>query len=179
MIGLVATMGVAYAALVYSYFYLRLLSPGGEWPQGGIPKPDLLWPGVVFAVLLAAGAAQAFSGRAFRAGWRTGAVAGAAKVLLFGGVFLVGLLVLIGTLPFTATDTAYGSAFWVLMFYLAVTAGVGLALQIGLLARLPRHAHDRHGFTGLQVQITALYWYFAVAAGAVVFGVLYVSPHVL
>src|SRR5690606_2119869 len=53
MAGVLSVLGTLFAVLYYSYFYLRLYSPA--WPQGGIPKPGLLVPGLVY-LLLPAGA---------------------------------------------------------------------------------------------------------------------------
>jgi cytochrome c oxidase subunit I+III len=176
MVGLVAVLAVVYAALIYSYFYIRLFSP--EWPQNGLPKPDP-WglPAVAFGALALSAVFQFGAQAAFRAGLAVWAVGASAAAFVLGALFVGMLLYLVGTLPFPATVNAYASVFWVTALYLAATVITALAIQLALLFRLPWHHADREGFTGLQLQITALYWYFAVTAGLVVFVVLYLSPY--
>jgi cytochrome c oxidase subunit I+III len=177
MIGLVTSLAVVYAALIYSYFYIRLFSP--EWPQGGLPKPELALPTVAFGLLLASAGTQFATGQAFLAGWRFAVLSLTGLTAALGAVFAGLLLYELGSLPFTPTNYAYGSVFWVLSLLLLLTVGTGLALHTAALFRLPWEYTDREGYTKIQMQVTGMFWYFTILAGAAVYATLYLAPHVL
>jgi cytochrome c oxidase subunit I+III len=177
MVGLIAVLAVIYAALIYSYFYIRMFST--EWPQGGIPRPYLFLPIIAFGLLLLSAGSWFAASLAFQTCSKYGSLIGAGTTLFLGTLSAVMTLYLIGTLPFSATVNAYGSLFWVIGLYQVGTVGTGLALIVSVLARLPKHYADREGFTALQMQMVGLFWYYAVVSGLVVFAVLYLVPYAL
>src|SRR5690606_6743928 len=80
MIGLISILGSGFAALIYSYFYIRLFSP--QWPQAGLSRPNLWLGAAGFGALLVAGVIQNWSLRRFRLGQQGPARWAMAGVLL-------------------------------------------------------------------------------------------------
>jgi cytochrome c oxidase subunit I+III len=178
MVFLVATVATALGSLIYSYFFIRLLSP--DWPQDDLPLPDLFGPAAVYAALVASGAAHFWTARAFRLGsGATRIQMGLAASLALGLSFVAFNFINISLLPFAAQTNAYGSLFYVISVFLNVVALVGAALIAAALIRMPCEHWDRQGFMALQMQMTSMFWYFVVVAGLVVFATLYLSPYVL
>jgi heme/copper-type cytochrome/quinol oxidase subunit 3 len=191
MVGYIVIAGTVFAALMYSYFYIRLFSP--EWPQDHLPAPPLGLPAAGYGMLAFAALAQAAALRAWRQDrWRA-TLAALGGTLLPIGLFLA-FLIFQGThLEFTLQTNAYSSLFHVITWAAALTALLGLVLTLqgllrlaipwaaSLLARRPRpfaHPTDRAALT-LVLEITSLYWWFVAAAGAAVYATLYLSPTLL
>lgn len=176
-VGLIATLGTVFATLFYSYFYIRLFSP--QWPQGGLPLPPWIGPLLVYGPLPASAGCLFWAMRSFQGGRKRSAQTGLALALALGLGFLALHFYELSRLPFAPWTHAYGSLFHVISWCLDLVALAGLGLLGAALVRLRREAGDREGFMGLQMQITALFWYFVTVAGLFVFATLYVSPHVL
>jgi cytochrome c oxidase subunit I+III len=177
LVGLIAMLATVFAALAYTYFYLRLFSD--EWPQGDVPQPRLWMPLVGTALLLGTSGAMAWSHRQFRRGEAlaakialAGAIVGG---LAFGGLQLIEWL----TVGYTPRINAYASAFFVMHWFLTVSVMVGLGLNVTAQLRLWREPHDRDGFMGLLMQLASLYWQFVVVLGLLTLLTLYASPYAL
>jgi heme/copper-type cytochrome/quinol oxidase subunit 3 len=177
MLSLLAIIGTGFGAVVYSYFYIRLFAT--EWPQHHLPLPPLVLPVVAFGVLVASAGAQALAVRAFHRGQRwllTGSLVG---VILLGVGFLGWQGTELAAQPFTWQTNAYGSLFFLLHWVLTTIVVTGLVI-VGALAVRTRHGSDpADGSVALQMQLTAMFWHFAVAVGAAVFAIVYLSPHLL
>jgi heme/copper-type cytochrome/quinol oxidase subunit 3 len=173
----VAVAGTVIATLVYCYFYLRLFSP--EWPQNGLPQPRLTVPSLTFGLLILSGMTQWLAKRSIFSGIRKRAGIALGLTLGLGVAFLLLHIYGLSGVPFSHRTNAYGSVFLVTAWILNVLVIVALGLQLAAQLRLRRNFDDRTGFMGVQIQITAMFWYFIVAAGSVVYLVLYVSPHLL
>ncbi len=177
MLVAMTVLGWGAVTLVYSYFYLRLYS--AEWPQGGLPRPEWLFPAITFAMLPAAAVAASVAWRALNAGNlpRYRGTLGAACLFAVG---FLGLHVYDQSrLGFSWETNAYCSAFYMLAWTADAVALIGLGIAGTALARaLTRDEHWKL-FQALHGQLTAHFWLFAAGLGAVVFATLYVSPYVL
>lgn len=169
-------VGMAFGALVYSYFYLRLFS--SEWPQGELARPDILFPALAVALAAGASAAVFRAGRMFRDGNRAASIrplmlavgAAAGSVLLF--------VIDLFRVPFGPDTNAYASAFWVISFVAALTLAVGIAFLASGLA-LARGKDWPERAIAPALEVTRLVWHFAAAVVLISFLVLQVSPYVL
>lgn len=178
MVCLIATLATALAAQVYSYFFIRLFS--AEWPQGDIALPELFWPSLLYALLLASGGAQLRAAWTYRRGTNARAIQTALTLSFILGVGFIALkFVALHFLPFTAQSNAYGSLFFVMSHSLIAVALVGAALIAAAWLRLRQDHEERGGLMALQMQITSMFWYFVVIAAVGVYKVLYLSPHLL
>jgi cytochrome c oxidase subunit I+III len=180
MVCLLAVLGTVFGVLFYSYFYIQLFSE--TWPQDGLAPPAWLWGTVAFATLLASAGPLWLAMHSFRHGRKPLVQAGLAGCLVLGIGFVGVQAWEIYRVYWTEVrphTNAYGSIFHLTHWTLSLIALAGLAVLAAALRRVGREFYDRDGFMGLQMQITALYWYFTVVAGVLVFVVLYVSPRVL
>ncbi len=174
---LLVILATAFGVLFYSYYYIRLFAT--VWPQGDLPLPGLALPPIAYALLVGSALPIYWATRSFHRGERSQTLASLAASLFLGVVFIVWLVYELASLEYAMQDNAYASLFYV------ISAALGLlvltALPIGACAflRMRREHEDRKGFMALQMQITALFWFFTAAMGAIVFFVLYLSPHVV
>ncbi len=178
MLGLIGILATILGALVFSYFYLRLYS--GEWPQAGLPLPDLTISLPAYASLVAAGIAQAWSAWAWRRSHRMLLIFCLCAAIILEIGFVAGEIAALLTAGFLPTANAYASIFFSLDGFVLLIAATGIALQAGSIVRSLRAgvALDAPR-TALWLQVNELLWFFTVAAGLFVFLVIYVSPHVL
>ncbi len=177
MLGLLAILATALAALVYSYFYLRLYSQ--QWPQDGLPLPDLTMGYIAYGILAASGIVLIGSSwsRRRRRGRPLGAMGGAA---LLGAGFIGTQLANLLTVPFAPTHSAYASVFFTLNGFILLVAAAGVALQVGLIARSLQSPEPPDApAQQLRFQVVEMFWYFAVVAGLIAFATTYLSPHLL
>lgn len=164
-----------FAALIFSYFYLRAGFPA--WPPGGIEPPDLLLPTINTVVLLASAVPVAWADRGIRRGdqvaVRTGKLMGQALLVLF----LVLKAVEYGGYDYTWTTNAYGSIVWTLTgFHVAhVTVAILKSLVVLTLAWKGYFSERRY----LGVQANAFYWYFVVLIWIPIYVTLYLAPRFL
>lgn len=177
MICLWAILGTALGAFSYAYFYIRLYSP--QWPQDDLPLPDLLWPGVAYGLLLASGGALYFANRCFHRGKPNGIQVAMASVLALAAGYLCVTVYSLSQSGFGIQENAYASLFYVLSAFVWLLVLAGMAFVGSSQARVWQEHEDRAGFMALQMQVTSLFWYFAVIAGVVVFAILHASPYLL
>jgi cytochrome c oxidase subunit I+III len=174
---LLAVLTWVFLTLFYTYFYLRLYSP--QWPQEGLPRPDVLLPAVAYALLLAAGLAAGFGWRMFRREWRWSFRLAMAACCILAVVFYGLRLVEQFGLPFSWQTNAYGSIFYVLGWAMDMVVFIGLMLAGTALIRSWLITEDWPFFLGLHAQLAAHFWIFTAVMGLLVYGTLYVSPYVL
>ncbi len=175
MIGLLTVIGVAFGNLVYSYYYIRLYSE--TWPQGSLPRPDLLLPALAHGFAVAGAAPQFLAGRCFRHRrlWRT-TLALAASLglgLLFIGLQVYSLL----QLGYGPSVNAYATLFWVISVLFILVVAVGVTMNASAILRIWKERREEKGFAPIQVEITGMFWYFTAALAVGVYGVLYVSTY--
>jgi cytochrome c oxidase subunit I+III len=177
MVGLLSIVGSAFAALIYSYFYIRLFSQ--QWPQGGLALPNLWLGAAAYGALAVAGLIQSWSMKCFRRDDQLQARLGFAAAFLCGALYLA----LQGwdwlRADFTLQTNAYGSLFFVISATLVLMVTVGLALNASGQIRTPRSDPRDRGHLTLHLEVTTLYWASTAVTALLVFATLYLSPHLL
>jgi heme/copper-type cytochrome/quinol oxidase subunit 3 len=178
MVLLIATEATLFALLIASYFYLRFRS-GPVWPPGGIPKPELMLPLVMSAILWSSSIPVHIADRAIRRGDQR-----LLRVGLFFG-FVLGLAFIVLQIAieypevlseFSPRTNVYGSLFFTLTGLHGSHVIVGLAMSLWTQIRARSGAFDerRH----VTVQNFAMYWHFVDAVWLFVLATIYLSPHV-
>jgi len=171
MVLFVATEAVFFAAFlgIYATSYAAVK----VWPPAGITSPSLVLPTVGVVVLLASGAAM---GQAMRLANRPEyhrsvtlwLAAGLAGAVIFG----VLLAISYADIPFGVGQGIYESLFYMIIgLELAHIVGGAVLLAVVL-------ARAWSGELALRrdpVQSAAIYWYFVVGLGAVIYAVLYLG----
>ena len=170
---LMGVLGTVFAVLVYSYFYLQLFSP--QWPQDGIPRPQLGWAGAATALAGAAGLIGWQAARAMRSGSSRGpllVLLACGTGLASGGSWVAALL----SASFSATTNAYGSAFWVLNSLVFIPLLLALSFSASLMVLRTCKWSDLDVLR-LPIDLMLHQWLSGAASAAVVFLVLYISPY--
>jgi cytochrome c oxidase subunit 3 len=172
MVLLVASEAVFFAAFLG--IYAVSFTAAKVWPPAGIETPSITVPTVGVVVLLVSGAAMAQAMRhALRPEYRRSALLGwLTAALAFAVAF--GVLTAIGyaSLPFSVGQGIYESLFYVIIgLELAHVVGGAVLLAVVM-------ARTWSGELALRrdpIQATAIYWYFVVVLGIVIYAVLYLS----
>jgi heme/copper-type cytochrome/quinol oxidase subunit 3 len=172
MVLLVASESVFFAAFLG--IYAVSFAAARTWPPAGITTPSIGVPTVGVVVLLLSGAAMAQAMRhAHRPEFRRGIMLRwLAAALVLAVAF--GVLTAIGyaTIPFGVGQGIYESLFYMIIG-LELGHVVGGAVLLGLVM-----ARTWTGELALRrdpVQAAAIYWYFVVVLGAVIYVVLYLG----
>ncbi len=175
MIGLLTLIGSAFAALFYSYFYIRLHST--QWPQEGAAYPGLFLGAAAFLPLIAAGPLHVWGMRCFRrdAGGRGHFVVGA----IGAGAYLALQIWDLSRQSFTHQTHAYGSLFFVISGALSLLVVLGLALTLSGQSRIGRSDIKFLPNVTLHLEMATMYWCTISVIGMAVFVTLYVSPYIL
>lgn len=145
MVCVIAILGTALVALLYSYFYIRLYSP--QWPQGNSARPDLLPFGIAYGLLLLTAPSLFIANRCFRKGKANAIQFAFTAVLLLALGFLATSLYAILDYGISAQQTAYGSLFYLLSSYPWLLGIVGMSFIANAQARVWREHADREGFS--------------------------------
>ncbi len=166
-------VGIALAALLISYFYLRLENP--EWPPAGISRPGLLLPAVAGALLVASAVAIRAAKARIGAGDRRGLLVGLAATLGLGiagaGVQLVELV----RAGVRGTEHAYHSIVATVSGFLGVLALAAVVMVAAVLLWAWRGLYDHRRFA--PVANVARMWTAMVVMWLVGFGTLVAGPH--
>jgi len=172
MVLLVASEAVFFSAFlgIYAVSY----TAAKVWPPAGIETPSLAVPTVGVVVLLVSGAAMALAMRhALRREYQRSALLGwLVAALTFAVAF--GVLTAIGyaSLPFSVSQGIYESLFYMIIgLELAHVVGGAVLLAVVM-------ARTWTGELALRrdpIQATAIYWYFVVVLGVVIYAVLYLA----
>jgi cytochrome c oxidase subunit I+III len=172
MAGTLTVMATIFGVLFYSYFYLRVYSP--EWPQGQLPVPDLLKPGLTYGALLGSGALL-FFGQQFQKGLLPiFSLLGCTVIGIIAGAIILMDSVQAG---FTPQLNAYTSLFHTIIWHMVAMIFFGLAMLVSSILHMIRNGDGEvSGTLILHRQITALAWYFTLVIAALVFATLYLSP---
>jgi heme/copper-type cytochrome/quinol oxidase subunit 3 len=165
MLALVATESALFGTLLATYAYLRFHDP--IWPPPGIDPPSVTAPLVLAIVLVATSAPLALAAHAARRGRTRLVLWPLALALVVQVAYLAFQVHLFGADldRFSPRDSAYGSIYFTMLAVHHAHVGVGILLDLWLLARL------RGGLTEYRrtaVMAVALYWYFVGVAGLAV-----------
>ena len=172
MVLLVASEAVFFAAFlgIYAVSY----TAAKVWPPAGIETPSLAVPTVGVVVLLVSGAAMAQAmrhvhrpeyQRAAMLRWLTAALVCA---VVFGVLTAIGY----ASLPFSVSQGIYESLFYMIIG-LELAHVVGGAVLLGVV--MGRTWTGELAIRRDPIQATAIYWYFVVVLGVVIYAVLYLA----
>ncbi len=172
MVLLVASEAVFFAAFlgIYAVSY----TAAKVWPPAGITTPSIAVPTVGVVVLLVSGAAMAQAMRhALRPEYQRAVLlrwlaAALACAVAFGVLTAIGY----ASLPFSVGQGIYESLFYMIIG-LELAHVVGGAVLLGVVM-----ARTWTGELALRrdpIQATAIYWYFVVVLGVVIYAVLYLA----
>ena len=165
----------ALGALVGSYFYLRMSQP--DWPPGGIPAPDVVWPAVA-SLLLVLSAVPVWAAEREA---RKGMTPRIATLLPIAVLLAVGYLALTAwtyaTMPYGATSHAYGSMVWT-MGGMSVLHAVAVVV-LGTVLWLMQSTGDVVGRRVAAVEAIGVYWYFVAFNAVVTYAVVYIAPYLV
>jgi cytochrome c oxidase subunit I+III len=166
-------VGIAFASLLLSYFYLRLENP--LWPPPSITEPSLERALLAAALVVVSGAGLRTALRRVGAGDQRGFVGGllAALVLAAGGAVVQWLD--IAGMGFDGTTHAYGSIFFTLTGFISVVA-VGAMIMLAMTvfwALRGLYTDRRHA----AIANVARFWTAMIVVWVVGFGTLYLGPH--
>jgi cytochrome c oxidase subunit I+III len=166
-------VGIAFASLLLSYFYLRLENP--LWPPAGVGEPSLTWAVVAAALVVAGGVAMRAALRRVDVGDQPGFVRGLATALVLAAGGMVVQWFDIAGLGLHGTTHAYGSIFFTLAgFVSTVAAGAMIALATSLYwAIRGLYTARRHA----TIANVARFWTAMVVIWVVGFGTLYLGPY--
>ncbi|HYX32467.1 MAG TPA: cbb3-type cytochrome c oxidase subunit I [Oligoflexus sp.] len=173
MTGTLTVIAVVFGVLFFSYFYLRVYSP--QWPQGNIPLPGLLWPGLGYGAIVLSGLPFLLAQKRFRK--RQSSLA-----LLIGCgalALITSVVILLESVQaeFTPQLNAYASLFHTITWHMVTLVLMAFALLVSVILHLIRSGDEApSGTLILHQQITALFWYFTIVVTALVFATLYLSP---
>ena len=105
---------IVMSVFLFSYFYLRLESPG--WPPDNMPLPELVLPAIATAFVFAAAIAAWVALGRIRKGSQGGLIAFLAAVVALGAIPAVLIAVHLARLPFDRTLNAYASIYTCLLY---------------------------------------------------------------
>ena len=178
MVFLLAILFTVLGSLIFSYFYLRLYSD--QWPQAGLPLPELRPLVAAVGLLVAAGCAQTFTSWGRRRNHRRAVSLGTAATTIIGlGYLAIRLANLFGT-AFLPTANAYASIYFAINGFSLLVVLTGVAMQTGVLVRLLRRGEPLDTpRLKLWLQNSELFWFFAMATAAIGLATTYLVPHVL
>jgi cytochrome c oxidase subunit I+III len=165
-------VGIAFASLLLSYFYLRLENP--VWPPPGIAEPGLARAIAAAALVLVAGGIARAGLRQLVAGDERDFVRRLALALTVSAAATVVQIVDLVGLDFGWTQHAYGSIFFTLGgFVIVVSAGTMI-----MAAMVLYRAHHRLYTTRRHAAVTnvANFWMASEVIWIVGFATLYLAP---
>lgn len=169
----ILTEAALFALLLASYFYIMTNAPA--WPPSGIPKPDLLLPGIDTIILLSSSIPMFWATRAISRGETSNLSLALALAFALAVVFLIIQGYSLANSDFTPRTNAYGSLFFTIESVHAAHLVVGLLLvAFALIRNGYGHFDADHR---LAIENTAMYWHFVDAVWIFVFLSLHISPY--
>lgn len=170
-------LGSSFAALIYSYFYIRLFSP--QWPPSGFAPPNLPLGAAAYACLAMVGFVHRWGIGRFRIGAETST----RSALAAGSAAAVGFLVLQGwdwsRQDFTHQSHAYGSLFFVISGTVSLLVVLGLAFSLSCLTRIGRADRRDAASVTLHLELTHLLWATISVIAVLAYLTLYATPSLL
>lgn len=171
MICLIATEGILFVYLIFTYAYLGAQNVG-PWPPTG--SPSLLLAGPDTIVLLVSSFVLGWGLRGFRRGHAPGTLQIALAITLVMGVVFVAVQGMEWrNKPFSLGTDAYSSAYFTLTGVHMAHVVVGLVI---LLALLVWSLMGRFESPSQHLALGGLYWHFVDAVWLVVFTTIYLVP---
>ena len=172
MVLFLLTEAALFGLLIVTYFYLRISSE--QWPPRGTPEPEVTWPLILLAVLVASSVPMQVASSAARRGARVPALTALTVALALQATYLAVALVLFrhDLHAFSPRDNAYGSGYYTLLAVHHAHVAVGVLLTAFVLTRVVR------GLTVYRAdgaRVTAYYWH-VVNALAVLVTLTVLSP---
>ncbi len=176
MLVFLAVDSTIFAALISSYFYLRV-TQAETWPPAGLAPPGLLLPALSGAVLLASAGPVLWADRGLRRGDGRALRLGLPLACALAALFLILKAVEFVARPYLWSTNAYGSLVWTIDGAHAahVLAALLQAVVVAVLAWRGHFTPRRR----VGVETAALFWYFVVAAGLAVYATLYLAPRLI
>jgi cytochrome c oxidase subunit III len=162
----VATEATLFGTLIGTYFYLRFQVP--RWPPAGTPKPEVLVPLLLTAVLVATSIPVQLAYSSARRDRLGAARLALLAALLVQGAYLgIQLHLYVSDLDkFSPDQSAYASIYFTLLGAHHLHVAVGMLLEAWVLLRLATGLTRTRLVT---LQATTFYWHFVnVLAVAVV-----------
>jgi heme/copper-type cytochrome/quinol oxidase subunit 3 len=171
-VGMMVMETTAFALVVGSYFYLRVIA--NTWPPGDTAPPDLLLPTIGLGVLIVSLVSAVWADRAGKNLDTRGVRAALVLNLIFGVAFLVFRLLGFYSLNCLWNRNAYCSAVWTLLS-LHTTHVVAQLLETATVAVLffVKKPEKKHF---LDARLAGVYWYFVVGAWLPLYAVIYLVP---
>lgn len=168
---LIATEGILFAYLIFTYAYLG--SQGiGHWPPGGPPSLTLAIPATI--LLLGSSFVLEWAKRRSRDGHQTSGRIGLGVTFLMGLGFLALSLKEWSDKPFTLTDSSYSSIYFLLtgthLAHVVLGLTALLVLLFWSLTGKVGAGHEQHR------ALATLYWHFVDGVWVFVFITIYISP---
>jgi cytochrome c oxidase subunit I+III len=168
-------VGITYAYVIFSYYYLRFHAP--SWPPSDVPLPGLAHALASLAVLLLSAVPMFLAERAVRRGDQRRLRLGLGVSAGLGCVFLALQTADYLQLGLAPQANAYSAIVVVASASHLAIVVAGLIVSAIVQAQAWRGHFYQQRFVA--VQNTALYWYFAAGSGIVTFAMLYLTPHLL
>ena len=151
-----------FVSFFWSFFHAALspsVEVGALWPPPGIvPLDPLALPLLNTALLLSSGASVTWAHHAVVAGHRSSSLTGFALTIAFGVLFLVCQGIEYRMAPFSISDSAFGSVFFLTTGFHGFHVVVGVVFLWVAAERLRRGHFSRTRHLGLEVG--AWYWHF-------------------
>jgi len=177
MICWLAMYASSFAALLYTYFYLRLFTP--QWPPEGIPRPEIWFASLSFGVLIIGSAVQCFGLTCYRQQKWTAARIAIGVAILCGTIFTAMECWEFWRVGFTPRTDAYGSIFFVLSWAMMISVLVGFILSVTAAWRFSRDYQEYWESMTLHLELASLQWGLTAGVGVLGFITLYLSPYFL
>lgn len=173
MLLVIATEAMIFAILLAAWFYLRAVSH--EWPPAGTELPDLHLTIPFSFVLWGSSLPVLYAERAIRRGHVNGFLGGMAMAWVLGAAFLGYTVKDFLDLHYGWRDSAYASAFYVIVGLHAIHVLVGLAMNAVVQAKAALGRYD--GGHHRSAEAAALYWHFVDAVWLFVMPSLFLATH--
>jgi cytochrome c oxidase subunit I+III len=174
MLSFMAILATMFAALFFSFFYLRLFAE--DWPQGVNVRPPLL-PQILSTLLAFGGAGAAWFAR-------RRALSGVGSSIFLWVALLLGVACAgahgwsWSNHAFTATANAYGSAFWTISALLMITNALTVVITACMI-HIGKGSWEHRPTVAMPLDVTWIMWIGMSAASLGVFLVLYLSTHLI
>lgn len=171
---LAAVLATTYAALYFTYVYVRVTSM--DWPPEGIEPPPLGLAGLSTVALAASALPLWWATRAEAARtlvrYRLGMGAAVGIAMAHAGLVAADW----ARAPFALDTHAYASLYYVLPGIHGAVLAIGVLMALVLLS-LSWHV-EAAALVHIGTRSLALYWYVSVIGGLGVLAVVYLIPHV-
>lgn len=177
MVMFMVTEGMVFGLLLFAYFYFAAHNP--EWPPRAFPEPELRVSFIRSLLLFASSATMIVAERGIERNRTDRLAIWTAITFALAAAFFIGhwqeqFKLLAELAP---GESAYGTVFITIVnfhaFHLLVGMGMLAFVFVGAIAG--RFSDQRHEI----VRNVGMYWHYVDAIWVVVYGSLYVSPHLI